>query len=95
MFGYGNGVISGVLVLPSFYRDFNLPPVGTSAYGNITGNIVSFVQVGGIIGVLITFPAMKYLGRKISLAIAAGVYFLGAAVQVSSTSWPHMGDTKS
>lgn len=25
MFGYNNGVIGGVLVLPSFMRDFNLP----------------------------------------------------------------------
>lgn len=86
MFGYQNGVISGVLVLPAFYRDFHLPPVGTASYNNITANIVSLLQIGGIAGVLGTFPAMKYLGRKISLAIAAAVYFLGAALQVRA---PH------
>ena len=29
MFGYNNGVIAGVLVLPAFESDFNLPPVGS------------------------------------------------------------------
>ena len=82
MFGYNNGVIAGVLVLPSFYHDFHLPPVGTASYNNITSNIVSFLQIGGLVGAVGTFPAMKYWGRKVALAIAAAVYLVGAALQV-------------
>lgn len=89
MFGYNNGVIAGVLVLPSFFRDFNLPPVGTSSYNDVTANIVSFLQIGGLVGVLATFPLMKYSGRKISLVVAAAVYFLGAALQVSPVHYPY------
>lgn len=83
MFGYQNGVIAGVLVLPSFFADFNLPPVGSASYNYITATIVSLLQIGGLIGALATFPAMKFWGRRIALACAGAVYFIGAAVQVS------------
>lgn len=83
--GYQNGVIGGTLVLPSFFRDFQLPPVGTASYDNIIANVVSVLQLGGLLGAILTFPAMKYWGRKIGLIIAAAVYFLGAALQVKPT----------
>jgi len=82
MFGYNNGVIAGVLVLPSFYRDFNLPPVGTKAYNNVTGNIVSLLQVGGLVGSLGTFGVMKYSGRRGAMIVAGAVYLVGAVMQV-------------
>jgi MFS family permease len=92
MFGYTNAVIAGVLVLPSFVRDFHLPAMGSTSYNNITSNIVSLVQVGGVAGAIATFPAMKYWGRKIALCIAAAVYFVGASLMVrrpiSSLLWP-------
>lgn len=84
MFGYNNGVIGGVLVLPSFIRDFKLAPEGTSSYNNTTANIVSLLQIGGLVGCLATFPSLKILGRRISLIIAGGVYFVGAALQTFS-----------
>lgn len=82
MFGYNNGVIAGVLVLPSFYDNFHLPPVGSEAYNNKTSNIVSLFQIGGLVGSMLTFPIMKYWGRKAGLMIWGAVYLLGAALQV-------------
>jgi MFS family permease len=82
MFGYNNGVIAGVLVLPAFVRDFKLPPSGTTAYNNIIENVVTMLQIGGLIGSVATFPLMKYSGSKIGMTIAAAIYFLGAALQV-------------
>jgi MFS family permease len=81
MFGYNNGVIAGVLVLPSFYNDFHLPPVGSPSYNDKTSNIVSLFQIGGLVGSMLTFPIMKYWGRKIGMMIWGTVYFLGAALQ--------------
>ncbi|PQE03251.1 quinate permease protein [Rutstroemia sp. NJR-2017a BBW] len=49
MFGYNNGVIGGVLVLPAFHSDFKLPATGSSAYDRVTGNIVNW-RVGGEYG---------------------------------------------
>jgi MFS family permease len=81
MFGYNNGVIAGVLVLPSFYADFHLPAVGSPSYNERTSNIVSCFQIGGLLGSMLTFPIMKYWGRRIGLVIWAVVYFLGVALQ--------------
>jgi MFS family permease len=75
-------VIAGVLVLPSFFRDFNLPPIDSPSYNNVTANIVSLLQIGGLIGSMATFPLMKYWGRKIAMMIAAVIYLFGAALQV-------------
>ncbi|KAF4632407.1 hypothetical protein G7Y89_g5729 [Cudoniella acicularis] len=84
MFGYNNGVIGGVLVLPSFISSFNLPPEGTTGYANATANVVSLLQIGGLVGSMGTFPLLKLGGRRISLGVAGAVYFVGAVVQVSS-----------
>lgn len=80
--GYNNGVISGLLVLPSFISAFHLPPPGTPAYNTIIENIVSLLQIGGLVGAMATFPGMKYWGRRWALVISAGVYGLGAGLQV-------------
>jgi len=84
VFGYNNGVIAGVLVLPSFVHTFHLPTPGTPAYNTIIENIVSLLQIGGLLGAMATFPGMKYWGRKVALAISAAIYTVGAVVQVCS-----------
>ena len=84
MFGYNNGIIGGVIVLPSFHDDFKLPSPGSAAYNNITSNIVSLLQIGGLVGAVLTFPVMKLWGRKIALSVAAGVYTIGALLQVGT-----------
>jgi MFS family permease len=86
MFGYNNGIIAGVLVLPSFYHDFHLPPLNTSAYDNTVANIVSLFQIGGLVGSVATFPCMKYWGRKMCLAGAGFIYAVGAVLQVRALS---------
>ncbi len=82
MFGYNNSVIAGVLVLPSFERDFNLPPVGTKESNSVTGNIVSLLQLGGFVGCLDTFGVMKYFGRRGAMIVSGAVYLVGAVIQV-------------
>jgi MFS family permease len=82
MFGYNNGVIAGVLILPSFFRDFKLPTVGTREYNNITGDIVSQLQIGGLVGSLGTFGVMRFWGRRGAMVAAGAVYLVGAVVQV-------------
>ncbi|KAH7397621.1 general substrate transporter [Cadophora sp. MPI-SDFR-AT-0126] len=84
MFGYNNGVIAGVLVLPSFVHTFHLPTPGTPAYNTIIENIVSLLQIGGLVGAMATFPGMKYWGRRVALAISAAVYTVGAVMQTFS-----------
>lgn len=82
MLGYNNGVIGGVLVLPAFHKDFNLPHPGTPSYSAVIGNIASMVQIGGLLGSMATFPLMKRKGRKICMGVGPAVYALGAGLQV-------------
>jgi MFS family permease len=82
MFGYNNGVIGGCIVLPSFHRDFNLPPVGTKEYTTIISNIVSFLQIGALAGSLLVFSIVKFLGRRCALGCGGGVFFIGCSMQV-------------
>jgi hypothetical protein len=82
MFGYNNGVIAGVLVLPAFFRDFKLPNVGTKTYNNVTANIVSMLQIGGLVGSLATFGVMRFWGRRGAMGVAGAIYLAGAVMQV-------------
>ncbi|RDW68273.1 hypothetical protein BP5796_08930 [Coleophoma crateriformis] len=84
VFGFPVGSIGGVIVLPSFQDDFHLPAVGSHAYNNVTSNIISLFQVGGLIGSMAMFPGMKVLGRKFALAASAAVAVVGAVLQTFS-----------
>jgi hypothetical protein len=59
-----------------------LPPVGTQQYNNVTGNIVSLLQIGGLVGSMSMFPVMRWAGRRGGLCVSAGAYCMGAALQV-------------
>lgn len=84
--GFNNGVISGCVVLPSFHRDFNLPPKTSTAYTTITANIVSFLQIGALAGSFLVFPIVKHLGRRWALVSSGVMFFIGSAMQVSLLS---------
>lgn len=82
MFGYNIGVIGGTIVLPSFHASFNLPPMGTTAYNTIQANIVSMLQIGGLVGSLGMFFIIRRYGRRWGLIGSAGIYLIGAILQV-------------
>lgn len=84
MFGYNNGVIGGCIVLPSFHRDFGLPPVGSTEYSNVISNIVSFLQIGALAGSLLIFSVVRHFGRRWALGCGAGIFFIGSIMQVFS-----------
>ncbi|KAF8245420.1 general substrate transporter [Wilcoxina mikolae CBS 423.85] len=84
VFGYNMGVIGGCIALPSFHRDFNLPPLDTVEYSYVTANIVSAMQGGAFFGSLGTFPITEKLGRRLALTVAALTFFLGSAIMTFS-----------
>ncbi len=45
LFGYDTGLGGGVLVLPSFARDFSITGTATEV-ANLQGNVVAILQVG-------------------------------------------------
>jgi MFS family permease len=85
MFGYNLGFIGGCITLPSFHRDFHLPPLDTLEYSYVTSNIVTVLQGGAFFGCLGTFPITEMIGRKFSLSMASLAVLLGSGIMVRKT----------
>ena len=83
-FGYTSGVIGGCIVLPSFQIAFNLPPSGTKEFNAIASNIVSSIYIGTLVGCMAIIPVSERFGPRVGLAVSAGIYTLGSALQTWS-----------
>ena len=85
--------INGILEMDSFRRqfatsneidEFGIPEITT----NQTSTIVSILSAGTIIGALASSPVADWLGRRLSLIIAVGVFSFGAIFQVCANAIP-------
>lgn len=63
LFGYDQGVFSGVIVTPHFLEKFNHPGSG------LMGTINALFDIGGALGAILVFLAGGYLGRKKSILV--------------------------
>ncbi|KAI8140597.1 general substrate transporter [Fennellomyces sp. T-0311] len=81
LMGYDVGVISGVLVMPTFAPHFGME--GDANYqAQVKGNIVSMLQAGCCIGGLLINLFADPFGRKAGIMLAAVVFIIGSIVQV-------------
>ncbi|CAF3796445.1 unnamed protein product [Rotaria sp. Silwood1] len=86
LFGYDTGVISGVLTMRGFLRQFG----GTasesrgSLSSTISGSIVGLLVVGCFFGALVAGQAGDRLSRKYSIVLFSVIFSVGAAIQASS-----------
>ncbi|KAB8072248.1 hypothetical protein BDV29DRAFT_196976 [Aspergillus leporis] len=78
-FAFDTGVISGVLTLPSFQRDFRY---GDSQRKTINSNAVSILQASAFFGCFFTMPIASKLGRLSGLILSALVFTVGTILQV-------------
>ncbi|KAF9883677.1 hypothetical protein FE257_003061 [Aspergillus nanangensis] len=78
-FAFDTGVISGVLTLKSFKRDF-----GYSAQQQTTvnSNAVSILQAGAFFSCFFTMPIAWRLGRRMGLIVSSLVFTVGTILQV-------------
>ncbi|KAK6204142.1 hypothetical protein LQW54_008376 [Pestalotiopsis sp. IQ-011] len=93
LFGYDQGVMGGLLTLPSFLATFpqidtQNPPPGSSASqaSNIQGITVGGYTLGCFFGALATIWLGNILGRKRTIFIGSSIMIVGAAIQCSSFS---------
>jgi MFS family permease len=79
LFGYDQGVMSGIISAPAFVAAF--PQVdGDSTY---EGFVVSIYAVGCFLGALLIFLVGDKLGRRKSIFLGAGVMLLGVVIQIT------------
>ncbi|KAK9319171.1 general substrate transporter [Lipomyces orientalis] len=79
LFGYDQGVISGVLVMNSFARTF--PRLAHDA--NLQGWMVAVLQLGACFGAIVNGPIADRFSRKYSIAAANVVFILGGVLQTT------------
>lgn len=82
LFGYDQGVISGVLVMNNFIKSF--PRIGGD--GDLQGWAVSIMQIGAFLGALINSPLADRLSRRYSIALANVSYLIGALLQAGAVN---------
>jgi sugar porter (SP) family MFS transporter len=79
LFGFDNGVFSGVIVLPWFLTKFNHPNT------KLLGTISAMYNVGGFVGGLIAFFVGSKLGRRRTILSGLGICAVGAIIQCTAT----------
>lgn len=84
--GYDGGFIGGTVTLPSFQQEFGLDKMTTSHANFVESNVISVFHAGCFFGALISYPFSYYLGRRISLIVAAIVITVGSAVMLAASS---------
>lgn len=80
LFGWDTGLIGGVLTMKSFQNSFGLDSE-SSAYANLSGNIVSVLQAGCFFGAMSSFYLSEKLGRKMTLLLADAIFIVGSLIQ--------------
>ncbi|KAI0159146.1 sugar transporter [Pestalotiopsis sp. NC0098] len=82
LFGYDQGVISGVLVMNSFVKTF--PELATDT--TLKGWAVSVLTLGAMFGAFANGPIADHLSRRWSIALASVVFIIGSAIQAGAVN---------
>ncbi|QBM88501.1 MFS transporter, sugar porter (SP) family [Metschnikowia aff. pulcherrima] len=89
--GYDGGFIGGTVALESFLHEFGLDTMTEAHRDLITSNVISVFHAGCFFGLLISYPFLYYLGRKIPLIIAATSITIGSAIMLAANSSTGLG----
>ncbi|KAJ5713790.1 uncharacterized protein N7483_010971 [Penicillium malachiteum] len=80
LFGYDQGVISGVLVMHNFAAHF--PKLASDA--GLQGWVVSIMTLGAMCGAFINGPISDRLSRRWSILLANIIFLIGSVIQCSA-----------
>lgn len=90
LFGYDQGVMGGLLTLPSFTKVFpEIDTTGSSGTGHkstIQGISIGSYNLGCFAGAVMTIWLGDWLGRKKTIFVGSTIMVIGAAIQCSSYS---------
>ncbi|KAF2205368.1 putative Myo-inositol transporter 1 [Delitschia confertaspora ATCC 74209] len=84
LFGYDQGVFSGIVTNPDFLDTFGHPSTG------LEGIIVSIYNLGCFTGCILSFMFCEKTGRRLAMWIAMCWIIIGAILQTTAFSVPHM-----
>jgi len=68
--------------MDSFKESFGLDKLSAKEFASVSGNIVSILQLGAFIGVLIASPITQRIGRKPAVILTSFVFLFGSLLGV-------------
>ncbi|KAJ5085860.1 hypothetical protein N7532_010631 [Penicillium argentinense] len=80
LFGYDQGIISGVLVMHSFKTHFS----DLSSDTGLEGWVVSIMTLGAMLGAFINGPISDRLSRRWSILLANIIFLIGSVIQAAA-----------
>lgn len=80
LYGYNQGVFSGILTMPAFERHMGDYVVNSSKKGWLT----AILELGAWVGALMSGWMAEAFSRKYSILIATGVFIIGVVVQATA-----------
>ncbi|CZR53806.1 sugar transporter STL1 [Phialocephala subalpina] len=84
LFGYDQGVMSGIITGPFFKDYFNQP---TRAE---VGTMVAILEVGAFFASLVVGRVGDMIGRRRTIFYGSGIFFVGGGLQTAATGMPMM-----
>ena len=87
IFGYDQGVVSIVLVMPQFLARFPQVSESSSSAGFDKGLLTAMIELGALIGALNQGWVADKISRKYSVVVAVAVFSVGSALQTGSTGY--------
>ncbi|EXJ72395.1 uncharacterized protein A1O5_04899 [Cladophialophora psammophila CBS 110553] len=86
-FGYDQGVISLILVMPQFHEQFPKIAPDAPRYGFNVGVMTGLLELGAFIGCLCLPYLADHLSRKWGLTVATCFFCIGAVIQTASHNY--------
>ncbi|KAH6656652.1 general substrate transporter [Truncatella angustata] len=84
LFGYDQGVMSGIITGPYFQDYFNNP-----SHAEI-GTMVAILEIGALISSLAVGKIGDVIGRRKTIRYGSAIFFVGGAMQTCATNMPMM-----
>ncbi|KAH8881715.1 general substrate transporter [Thozetella sp. PMI_491] len=87
LYGYNQGMFSGVLAMPSFQVHMGeYDPLDPKADQTKKGWLTSILELGAWIGTLLSSFMAEAISRKYSVLVACAVFMLGVIIQATAVS---------
>ncbi|KAI1770299.1 putative hexose transport-related protein [Hypoxylon cercidicola] len=90
LYGYNQGMFSGVLAMPSFQSHMGeYDPFDDSADQTKKGWLTAILELGAWVGTLLSGFIAEAISRKYSVLVAVTVFVLGVVIQATAQSGGH------
>ncbi|KAF2094294.1 sugar transporter STL1 [Rhizodiscina lignyota] len=90
LFGYDQGVLSGLLLMEQFVSQYKLVNADGSSKAAVVANIVALYEIGCAVGALSVMPLGERLGRKRAMYLGCSIMIVGALIQTTSYNVPQL-----